>query len=268
MKNKPLVSVLINNYNKENYCEKAVKSILSQTYNNIEIIFADDGSTDNSVNKIKRIKNKFGNKIKIIQTYNRGKIFSLNQLKIIRKSVYICKGEVICILDSDDFFKKNKIDKIVKFFKKNLHSEIVFDKPIIFKSRFDLEYIKNKYFTRSNKWPKFPPTSCISFKKESLKKNIDKIFFKNLDELWFDFRISSFYALKINQFNLINEHLTFYRQNLFNYDKKYKKFINLAWWKRRYQAYKYINIIDKNSYKKNFFSFDYIITFLINRVFI
>ena len=70
MKNKPLVSVLINNYNKENYCEKAVKSILSQTYNNIEIIFADDGSTDNSVNKIKRIKNKFGNKIKIIQTNN------------------------------------------------------------------------------------------------------------------------------------------------------------------------------------------------------
>ena len=49
---KPLVSVLINNYNKEKYCSRAVRSIINQTYKNIEIIFFDDGSSDNSVKNI------------------------------------------------------------------------------------------------------------------------------------------------------------------------------------------------------------------------
>ena len=45
MKN-PLVSVLINNYNKDNFCEKAVKSVLNQNYKKIEIIFYEDCSPD------------------------------------------------------------------------------------------------------------------------------------------------------------------------------------------------------------------------------
>ena len=67
MVSKPLVSVLINNYNKEKYCNRAIKSILNQSYKNIEIIFFDDGSTDNSVNKIKKSFSKNLDKIKIIK---------------------------------------------------------------------------------------------------------------------------------------------------------------------------------------------------------
>ena len=43
-KKNPLVSVLINNYNKESFCLKAVKSIIEQDYKNIEIVFYDDNS--------------------------------------------------------------------------------------------------------------------------------------------------------------------------------------------------------------------------------
>ena len=43
---KPLVSVLINNFNKENFCEKAVKSALDQDYSKIEVIFYDEFSTN------------------------------------------------------------------------------------------------------------------------------------------------------------------------------------------------------------------------------
>ena len=63
-KKAPLVSVLINNYNKEKFCLKAVKSILNQSYHKVEIIFFDDYSKDRSLEKIKKIKN---NKIKVIQ---------------------------------------------------------------------------------------------------------------------------------------------------------------------------------------------------------
>ena len=70
-KKHPLVSVLINNYNKGNYCVKAVSSILQQSYKNIEIIFYDDFSGEYSLDKIKKIKS---NKIKIIKNKLRGKI--------------------------------------------------------------------------------------------------------------------------------------------------------------------------------------------------
>ena len=73
----PLVSVLINNYNKEKFCFKAVKSVLKQSYHKVEIIFFDDFSEDQSLSKIKKIKN---NKIKIIQNKLRGKILFFNQL--------------------------------------------------------------------------------------------------------------------------------------------------------------------------------------------
>ena len=59
-------------------------------------------------------------------------INATSQLNAIKKSLKACKGKFVCILDSDDFFEKNKIKKIVKFFKENRSSEIVFDLPIIF----------------------------------------------------------------------------------------------------------------------------------------
>jgi glycosyltransferase involved in cell wall biosynthesis len=42
MKQQPLVSILINNYNKQNYCKQALKSAINQNYKNIEVIFYDD----------------------------------------------------------------------------------------------------------------------------------------------------------------------------------------------------------------------------------
>ena len=107
----PLVSILINNYNKEKFCEKAVNSVLNQNYKKIEIIFFDDGSSDSSVKKINKIKQKNKNKIRITINSNRGKNFSYNQLNSIKRSLNMCKGKFVCILDSDDFFQKKKNKK-------------------------------------------------------------------------------------------------------------------------------------------------------------
>ena len=124
------------------------------------------------------------------------------------------------------------------------------------------------YFYRDNKWPKFPPTSCLSFKKNSLKKYLKKIEYKDMNELWFDFRISTLYSLKKKQFNFINENMTFYRQNSNNYEKKYKKFLNKEWWNRSYQAFMFLKKLSKNKFNKNIFTFDFIVTFIINKIFI
>ena len=260
-KKPPLVSVLINNYNKEKFCSKAVKSILKQSYQKVEIIFFDDFSKDRSLDKIKKIKS---NKIKIIQNKLRGKVYSFNQLNAIFKSLKKSKGEIICILDSDDFFAKNKIKEVVNFFHVNKKSDILFDRPIIYniKNTFKSHI---RYEIRNNKWPVFPPTSCISIRRASLRNYQKRIFIKKFKEVWFDFRIAAYYSLKKKQFNILDKHLTYYRNYSTSYDKKYKKFVNLLWWKRRYQAFEFINHIDKDSYFRNRFSFDYLVTRIMNK---
>ena len=60
---KPLVSILIASYNKEKYVKRCIKSCLDQSYKNIEIIFVDDGSKDNSY--------KIAKKFRKIKTYKK-----------------------------------------------------------------------------------------------------------------------------------------------------------------------------------------------------
>ncbi|NJM51943.1 MAG: glycosyltransferase [Blastocatellia bacterium] len=62
----PKVSVIIPNYNYENFISATIESVLSQTYKNIEIIVIDDGSKDNSLEVLK----KFGDKIRVVQQKN------------------------------------------------------------------------------------------------------------------------------------------------------------------------------------------------------
>ena len=121
---KPLVSVLINNFNKENFCEKAVRSALDQNYSKTEVIFYDDNSSDLSLNKIDFLKKKKKyKKLKVIKNKNRGIISSYNQIKGIIRLLKKSKGQIICLLDSDDWFKKNKIKEVVNFFNKNKNQD-------------------------------------------------------------------------------------------------------------------------------------------------
>ncbi len=262
---RPLVSIIINNYNKQKYCAQALKSAILQNYKKIEIIFFDDRSSDSSLKKIEKLRRSFKNKIRIIKSNGRGNIYSLNQMNGIKRSIEISKGSIICLMDSDDFFKKYKVKEIVNFFYENPKKEILFDKPIIFKNKNDKNPSFENYFSRENKWPKFPPTSCISVRKKSLKKAMKKIFIKKFHDLWFDFRLSTYFAINKNQFNLLDMNLTFYRYYEDSYDKRYKKFINFQWWRRRNQAFDFILFLNSKKYKKNIYSFDFLLTKLINK---
>ena len=63
--NKPLVSIVINCYNSANYISRAINSVVNQTYTNWELIIWDDGSSDNTVNIVKKFKDE---RIQIIFT--------------------------------------------------------------------------------------------------------------------------------------------------------------------------------------------------------
>tara|TARA_B100000963_G_scaffold76081_1_gene64208 strand:- start:702 stop:1517 length:816 start_codon:yes stop_codon:yes gene_type:complete len=268
MSKNPLVSIIINNFNKEKYCTNAINSVVLQNYKNYEVIFFDDKSTDNSVQKVKKfLKKKNITKVKIlINGSKKDKHHVYNQNNAIFKSIKKCKGKIICLLDSDDFFVKSKIKKVVSYFENNISSDIVFDHPIkIFKNKYMVKK-KIHYKKRFNKWPYFPPTSCISLRRKSLNKILSIILIKKFNELAIDFRLATFFSLKKNQFSLIDEFLTYYSQNETSYDRsRYKKFINKNWWVRRSQAFEFIKYLDIEKYKKNIFTFDFLITKLLNK---
>ena len=120
MQKEPFVSILIANYNNSSHIKQCIESLNSQTYKNLEIIFFDDNSSDNSIELIKQFSN-----VKIIENKIQTKFGSLNQLNAFRKAVEISKGDLVFLLDSDDYFNKEKVKKIVDYFEKNKKAEII-----------------------------------------------------------------------------------------------------------------------------------------------
>lgn len=105
---KPLVSIIITSYNYEKFVKGAIESALNQSYKNIEIIVVDDGSTDNSPEIIK----KYADRLVPVLKVNQGQSSAINA------GFAKSGGEIICLLDSDDSFALNKIEKIVNIFNK------------------------------------------------------------------------------------------------------------------------------------------------------
>ncbi len=97
-----LISVIIPIYNGEKYVKQALDSVINQTYNNLEIIIINDGSTDNSLNIIKDYQSK-DKRIVIIDKQNNGVSSARNDG--IKKS----SGKYIMFLDSDDYLDNDYI---------------------------------------------------------------------------------------------------------------------------------------------------------------
>ena len=101
---KPLVSICIPNYNNAKYLDMCIISALNQTYSNIEIIFVDDRSTDESL----IIASKYKDKIKIyVNEKNTG------QPKCTNKCIELSKGKYLVILHSDDLLLPHMVEKLV-----------------------------------------------------------------------------------------------------------------------------------------------------------
>ena len=111
-----LVSVLIPAYNHENYIQETIKSIINQTYPNIELIILDDGSKDKTWEKITELKPKCENRFVRIHfetKQNEGTCITLNKL------LKLSSGEFVYIIASDDLAKTQAIEKEVKFLQNN-----------------------------------------------------------------------------------------------------------------------------------------------------
>ncbi|WP_163269971.1 glycosyltransferase family 2 protein [Chelativorans alearense] len=105
----PLVSVLLPIYNAEPYLAAALESILRQDYGRLEIIAIDDGSTDRSLEILRRYQ-KADRRISIVSRENRGLIATLNE------GLALAQGDLIARMDADDIAYPSRLSRQVAVF--------------------------------------------------------------------------------------------------------------------------------------------------------
>ena len=116
-KSNPIVTIYITSYNYAQYIEKAIQSVIDQTYTNYELIIIDDGSTDGSKEIINQYKKE--NIFSVFQK-NRGLNASNNV------ALKMSRGKYIIRLDADDYFSPQAIEIMVSELERNSECALVF----------------------------------------------------------------------------------------------------------------------------------------------
>lgn len=107
-------------YNAEKYIHSCLESLLSQTYENFEILIVDDNSQDQTVKLINTLAEKdFRIKLLQINSINQGLTKNLNSL------LKFAKGNFISRMDADDICESNRLEEQVKFLEKNKKISVV-----------------------------------------------------------------------------------------------------------------------------------------------
>jgi len=130
----PLVSIIIPVFNGEKYLAEAIESVMSQSYENKEIIVIDDGSTDSTYDIVK----KYAPQIIYHYQENAGTGAARN------KGISVATGEVIAFLDADDIWKPDKLTYQVSFLQTG-KEEMVFCKIVQFFSPDMNEEFRARY---------------------------------------------------------------------------------------------------------------------------
>ncbi|MFA5145949.1 MAG: glycosyltransferase [Candidatus Omnitrophota bacterium] len=209
---KELVSVIIPAYNCARYISEALDSVFYQTYRDFEVIVIDDGSTDGTIDILKKYAAEHPGKMSCIYQKNSGPGKARN------RGIKEARGEYVAFLDSDDIWLPEKLKAQLDFFKKEpslalVHSDFMYfnNSGITKKSEFSSTAKRN--FSGSAFYPlvkeNFIRTSTVVVKKIVLEVlgAFDEDFFMSEDyDLWL--RIA-----KVHDIGYVNDRIVNVRQH-------------------------------------------------------
>jgi len=166
----PFFTVLIDAYNYGQFIEEAVSSALAQNFppEEREILVVDDGSTDDTEERLRR----FGNSIRYLRKPNGGQASAFN------RGFEHARGEVIALLDADDVWLPTKLQKVYQAMRRHPEAGMVYHRVHLWNGAS--EFSEDSYFipvsgkvTESRrKMLQYPMvgTSCLSFRREILNQ--------------------------------------------------------------------------------------------------
>ena len=231
--NNPLVSIVINCYNGEKYLRQSIESILDQSYQNLELIFWDNHSTDQSKNIIKSYDDK---RIKYFFSQNHSTLYQARNLALKE-----CKGEFISFLDVDDYYLKDRIVKQLLHFKDQKVGVTYSNYYRYYEDINKKKLLTNKMLPSGNLTKYILEESQISFMTVMIRK-------KSLESLQFNFDqkysiigdYDLLYRLSFNwDFYYIKEPLAVYRIHDDNFSKNSILFIDELkdWYNKNYSSF-------------------------------
>ena len=209
---KPLVSIIINCFNGEKFLDEALKSLLQQTYENCEIIFWDNQSTDSSAKIFKKYQDR------------RFKYFFADEHTTLSKARNLAieksKGDLISFLDADDLWEKNKLELQIKFFEDHKVGA-VFSNHWVIKKEYKKKLLTKTKLPRGYIYNNLIDNYVVGMLTIIIKKNFYLKLAKKFDER---FSIIEDYDLilrlsKICVFECIEKPLASYRLHEHNHSK-------------------------------------------------
>ncbi|MGL4452579.1 MAG: glycosyltransferase [Sarcina sp.] len=165
-----MISIILPVYNGEKYIQSAIKSVLAQTYQNLELIIVDDGSID----KTKEVINKFDDKrIKYIYQQNKGQAGARN------KGLDLAKGDFIGFIDADDIYERNKLEEQIEILKNDDSVDVVYNDVLVFSEqqkdyilKSELEFENSDDFSAYVLFRQIVPSPASMLIKSKLASNI------------------------------------------------------------------------------------------------
>ena len=115
--NKPLVSVITPSWNSAAYIEQTILSVINQTYRNVEYIIIDGGSSDGTLDIIRKYESSIDYWVSEADD---------GMYQAINKGMQRARGEIVAYLNSDDLYYPNTLEKVVNFFADNSSVELVY----------------------------------------------------------------------------------------------------------------------------------------------
>lgn len=135
-----LFSIITVCYNSEKTIERTIKSVLEQSCQDYEYILVDGASTDHTLEIIRRYEPLFKGKMKVISEPDNGIYDAMN------KGIYLAQGELIGLLNSDDYYEHDALEKIRKAYTHYEYSIIYGAVRAVQDGREVMVYIKNHEF--------------------------------------------------------------------------------------------------------------------------
>jgi len=229
----PLVSVIIDNYNYGKFLKQAIDSVFQQTYKNFELIVVDDGSTDNSPEVIE----SYGQRLIPIFQSNAGMGAALNA------GIARASGEIICLLDADDYFHPEKLEQVVQAFLTHPQwVQIIHAKTIVDREGLSIGCGPNNFSQGDVRnlllqWGQYiwETTSALAYRREALQRLLPIPTKKTMGA---DPYLTATIPF-LGEVGCINKSLMFYRQHGNNMQSRS---LNLSYWMLVYEeTAKFIN---------------------------
>ena len=262
--NTPKISIIICAYNREEYLKRCLNSVKNQTLKNIEIICADDGSTDNTLDVFRKYANK-DHRFKFFTQKNSGPGVARN------KAIKMATGEYIMFLDSDDWIELNTCEELYKKVKLNDLDILLFlmknyseeTGEYYEDSYYNLTPIpddfENKVFSHediSNIIFSISISACQKIYKRSLVKKVhfaEKLLFEDNPFFWGVMLQAKRMSLLKKHFYLRNRHTSSITSE---YDNKYFDVIPIS--NKVISIFKELNLVNMYKYQLTNYKINYI----------